>query len=66
MEAGLNEKDISKLTPSQTIKVTLTIVEAFGLPKSATEKIRKLCWHLADSEPPKNGAKNENNNRNPL
>lgn len=50
-EKALNEKDISLLTPSQTINVILTIFEAFGAPFPTTEKVRKLCWHLADSEP---------------
>jgi hypothetical protein len=54
-ENPLNENEINKLTPSQTINIILTIFEAFGAPFPTTKKVRKLCWHLADSEPQGNG-----------
>lgn len=42
-----------ELTPSQTIKQVLDLLEAFGLPQPAIDKIRKSCWYLADSQPEK-------------
>lgn len=40
-----------KQTQSQTVKQICDLLEAFGLPQTAVEKVKKLCWYLADSEP---------------
>ena len=37
-------------TQSQTIKSICDILEAFGLPESAVQKIRKKCWYLVDNK----------------
>jgi len=46
-------------TQSQTIKSICDILEAFDLPESAVQKIRKKCWYLADNEPQGNGNGNK-------
>jgi len=52
MEKG---KKIPEETSSQTIKSICDILEALDMPSSAVNKIRKKCWHLADSMPQGNG-----------
>jgi len=37
-------------TQSQIIKSVLDIVEAFGLPDTAVDKIRKKCWQIANGQ----------------
>ena len=42
-------------TQSQIIKSVLDIVEAFGLPDTAVDKIRKKCWQIANYKDNDNG-----------
>lgn len=53
-----------ELTPSQTIKQILDLLEAFGLPQPAIDKIRKNCWYLADSQPEKGNGNGMDKNTN--
>jgi hypothetical protein len=51
----MERENHTKETSSQTIKSICDILEIFNLPDSAVDKIRKKCWHLADSVPQGHG-----------
>ena len=53
------EQEMDKLTPSQAIRQILDIIELYDMPEKAVQKVKKLCWNIADfkDELPKGGKK---------
>jgi hypothetical protein len=39
---------MEKLTPSQAIRQILDIIELYDMPEKAVQKVKKLCWNIAD------------------